>query len=82
MNDTIEKPKTKKKETLTIEQRIKDLIKTKPSDQIKIINVFDSNYRVNVYSFEQVRDLLFKRASISASYFIIAKDDGTLVIDE
>ena len=82
MNDTIERPKAKKKETLTVEQRIEKFIKTKPGDQIKIINVFENCYRVNVYSFERVKELIVKRAMISASYFIIAKENGTLEIEE
>lgn len=81
MNAAAEKPKIKRKETITIEQRIEDMIETKPGDQVKIINVFDNFYRVNIYSFEAVKEMLFKRASISASYFVIHKGDGTLEIE-
>jgi hypothetical protein len=88
MNDTVdertemaERPKAKKKEKSTIEQRIEKFIEAKPSDKVKIVNVFDNNYRVNVYTFEVHKDLLFKRPRISASYFIVEEADGTLRIE-
>ena len=82
MNDTIEQPVVEEEKALTVKQRIEKLIDTKPSDKIKIVNVFDNNYRVNVYSFELRGEMLFTKATLSASYFVIAHPDGTLEIEE
>jgi len=83
MNDTIEQPVVEEEEKApSTAQRIEEFIETKPDDQVKVVNVFDNYYRVNVYSFEKCGEMLFKRATISASYFIIAHPDGTLEIDE
>lgn len=75
MNDTkLYAPTTEMLQDLLFQQ----IERPKGSYFVKIINVYENRYRINIWS--KISENGFEKTKITSSYFAVYKSDGTLYL--